>query len=364
MKTFTIAMIAASALAAKMYTGTPSQPSQYRGMPSPFGTKDLNAAIGYVYQAVKSPAQRQLIYDTIHETYDEGVKQVASLYNAKEVINKKIQNTYKMMPQKPVEVYVPTYEAQAPLLPYEALTNYDTYKQTGNVYLTDKAYTQAVNWKATGKAHYNPEPEYPREYPKALKGDYTGHSYYDKVPVLDERTGMVRLEQRLVENTYQHKPSYASYLTYEEPADMYSGYSYLPVEITNPNGVTRTGKQVEKDLKGDTKEVTLIDDRTGKEGVTLTLKDTENIVHIQELDAINAKKGTAGRDGEIDGQLVTVCDEVTDVCNLFEIELESVEKDEVNYAKPVETFYAPLNHDKAVKAVVNTEALIPQETVS
>lgn len=54
----------------------------------------------------------------------------------------------------------------------------------------------------------------------------------------------------------------------------------LPVEISNPAGVKRIGTTIEQDLIGENKEVTIMDDYTGTEGVTLTLKDTENIVHI------------------------------------------------------------------------------------
>lgn len=186
--------------------------------------------------------------------------------------------------------------------------------------------------------------------------------YVEKVPVVDPETGMVVMESRLVENTANVEPSWVKHQQYIEPADLYKGHTMLPVEITNPVGVTRTGTSVVQDLPGVSKEVTIIDDYTGKEGITLTLKDTENIVHIQELDEIDTYRQEYGQDGIVDKQLVTVCDEVTDVCNLFEIDLEGGEGNEL--AEPIDTFYAPSDYKKAQEAVTFVEEHIPQPVVS
>jgi hypothetical protein len=172
------------------------------------------------------------------------------------------------------------------------------------------------------------------------------------------------MQDRLIENTNRVEPSWSKSGVYETPDDLYRGHTILPVDITNPVGMTRTGTKLVQDLKGSEKEVTVIDDYTGQKGVTLTLKDSEHIVHIQELDEVNLKNKQKGMDGIVDKQLVTVCDEVTDVCNLFEIDLLPNDGDMTGMATPVDTFYAPEDYEEVQETITKAEMLMPMEPQS
>lgn len=89
---------------------------------------------------------------------------------------------------------------------HRAITGYDTYRTTGECYLTEDAYTQCVDWRTQGrwnpivgksKAGYGPQ-----------KGANGGNMYLDKVAVIDPETGMAKMETRLVENTYKVEPTW------------------------------------------------------------------------------------------------------------------------------------------------------------
>lgn len=299
--------------------------------------------------------------------YREGVDIVKGAANAADNAWAHVDHVKRMGPHAPPPAPEQIYEfidngyRENILMPHMALTDYDTYRNYGTCKLTNDAYGQCVTWKTAGR---NRPVEQPYTEAPNYRGEQGGNLYWDKVPVVDERTGHVLMQDRLIENTNQVEPSWSKKGVYETPDDLYRGHTILPVDITNPVGMTRTGTKLVQDLKGSEKEVTVIDDYTGQKGVTLTLKDSEHIVHIQELDEVNLKNKQKGMDGIVDKQLVTVCDEVTDVCNLFEIDLLPNDGDMTGMATPVDTFYAPEDYEEVQETITKAEMLMPMEPQS
>ena len=125
----------------------------------------------------------------------------------------------------------------------------------------------------------------------------------EEVKKVDSETGQAYVDREIREGHYQI-PSYGMLESYV-PDDLYRGTTVLPVEITDAYGRKKMGSKTVTDRKDDTKDVTIANESSGLSN-TLRLKDTQKVVHVQEVDD----------DGDYidDMQLVTVCDQDSYTC--------------------------------------------------
>lgn len=203
------------------------------------------------------------------------------------------------MPMHPVPDYV---------LPVsQVVTPYEWYQVSGQCELTDDAYTQCVDWKQSNYRRGKVVQSHPSPYEQRR---YT-NIHEKPVYKVDSETGQAYVDREMREGHYQ-VPSYGMLEAYQ-PMDLYRGSSILPVEITDSYGRKRMGSKVVKDNKGDTKDVTIANQSSGLSN-TLKLKDSQKVMHVQEID----------EDGDYidDLQLVTVCDEDTYTCDVVALNLD------------------------------------------
>ena len=206
------------------------------------------------------------------------------------------------------------------------MTPYEWYKVSGQCELTDQAYTQCVDWKQSNYRRAKVVRSHPDPYSQIR---YT-NKHEEPVYKVDSLTGQAYVDREIRQGHYSI-PTYGMLEAYQ-PTDLYRGTTVLPVEITDSYGRKKMGSKVVKDNKGDTKNVTIANDSSGLSN-TLRLKDSQKVMHVQEVD----------EDGDYvdDLQLVTVCDEDTYTCDVVALTLDDpyldqgyVEhvEDEIDYA--------------------------------
>jgi hypothetical protein len=207
-----------------------------------------------------------------------------------------------------------------PAEPYYALpihqivTPYEWYAHTGQCELTEEAYGQCVSWKQ--QSHYH-EPTYAAPKPHRPSAYQQKASTYEKtVTKVNPYTGQGYLERQYVQGP-PLKPTYGD-ITWRDADDLYKGTTTLPVEITDSYGRSRLGSKVVMKNKDDTKDVTIVDEDSGRTN-TLRLKDHQRIENIKEVD----------HDGDYvtDQQIVTVCDDYTKTCDVIAIDLDNYDDD-------------------------------------
>ena len=294
----------------------------------------MSAALAWANPYWPSQYTKKSASDDIKKGYDDAANIIKGAANALDYQEKKLAATLKKLPK---DDYMPVYEAPKIVYsPHEIysmpvhriVTPYEWYQVSGQCQLTDEAYGQCVSWKQGGeysgrKDIYRTEHEVPKSYAK--KEPYR-QKYQKTVAKVNSKTGMAYLDTEY--GTYDQP-----YMTYQQPKyenlDLYRKTSVLPVEITDSYGQKRHGRVVEKDNKGDSKDVTIFDDATGQQN-TLRIKDSQNIVHIQEVD--DKQDLVRGPYGELtpvyapDTQLVTVCDEETYTCEVIALDLDGADQ--------------------------------------
>ena len=250
--------------------------------------------------------------------YEEAKKLVAGACNVLDYQEKKIAGEMKRMPKddyvedyaEEKDEYEPEYQpAGEPLPVYMTVTPYEWYAQTGQCELTDLAYGQCVSWK---QSSYRQAPVIRQTYGEVKKGPKYGNVYEEEVTKVKADTGMAYQDRKYTQGQYA-LPSYGR-LEHYTPRDLYTGTSVLPVEITDSYGRRKQGQKVVTDNYDDTKHVTIGNESSGLAN-TLKLKDSQKVMHVQEVD----------QDGDYidDMQLITVCDDETYTCDVVALNLDS-----------------------------------------
>ena len=262
-----------------------------------------------------------------------------------------------MTPIKPAkQQYVPAYHQghyDYPLPVHQVVTPYPWYQQTGTCELTEAAYGQCVDWKSSPiypeeKVEKKEKKEYKKEEPKVQK-------YQVTVAKINPKSGQAYLDRQYKTAPYTGGYGYKAKVEIDTD-NIYLGTSRLPVEITDAYGRKRVGEKVVKDNLNDTKDVTIFDEATGKSN-TLTLKDSQRVTHIQEIDDQPDYEydeyGYAVDAYLPDTQLVTICDDDTYQCDVVALDLNYADDEYVEHAQEeIEETLDALDYEPASEPIL------------
>ena len=311
----------------------------------------LSASLAWANPYWPSQYTKKSVYDDVNASYDEAVKIVAGAANAADYQERKTASLDKYLPHHPprVEYHEPKmihYPRTITQLPvHKVVTPFEWYVVSGQCDLTDEAYAQCVEWKQGGE-YSGRKDAYRASYGDDKKSwDYKEPSkqkYQKTVAKVNPKTSMAYLDTEV--GTYEAPKKEAE----KKDDDLYRGHTVLPVDITDAYGLTTQGRMKEQDLKGDVKQVTIINDQTGQQS-TLKIKDSQNVVHVQEVDdeqdVVYDKWGYAQPVYAADSQLLTVCDEETYTCEVIELDLDKATPEYLDHAyehiEEVEQEYKP-----------------------
>lgn len=191
---------------------------------------------------------------------------------------------------------------------HQAVTPYEWYAMSGQCELTDSAYHQCVDWKQSNyKMHQLPR------YHVQNPVDAYQNGYVQEVVKVNSKSGMAYVDRKYNKGKYQ-TPTYGRLDSYAAPRDLYRGTSTLPVSITDSYGLSRNGVKLVTDKGYNTKDVTIKNKSSGLSN-TIRLKNSQQVVHVKELDKNN--------DYIDDTQVLTICDDETNTCDVVSLDLTS-----------------------------------------